>query len=155
MLREDLELHLSDAISLMSADRKLCGSPSCRQCLVYTALETSNILKRAMTCAIANTKSFLQVLRYFMIFCAVSSSKVTFTELGRKKPWGREMADDDNGTCALTKVWRIGYFTAWNIVNLPLKTQKGNDSDPFHLGNTYGGLPTNLVRVGAWNDNNG
>ena len=50
MLREDLELHLSDAISLMSADRKLCGSPSCRQCLVYTALETSNILKRAITC---------------------------------------------------------------------------------------------------------
>ena len=117
MLREDLELHLSDAISLMSADRKLCGSPSCRQCLVYTALATSNILKRAKTCAIANTKSFLQVLRYFMIFCAVSSSKVTFTELGRKEPWGREMADDDNGTCALTKVGRIWYFIAWNIVN--------------------------------------
>ena len=66
MLREDLELHLSDAISLMSADRKLCGSPSCRQCLVYTALETSNILKRAMTCAIANTKSFLQVLKILL-----------------------------------------------------------------------------------------
>ena len=66
MLREDLELHLSDAISLMSADRKLCGSPSCRQCLVYTALKTSNILKRAMTCAIANTKSFLQVLKILL-----------------------------------------------------------------------------------------
>ena len=23
--------------------------------------------------------------------------------------------------------------------------QHGNDSDPFHLGNTYGGIPTNLV----------
>ena len=28
--------------------------------------------------------------------------------------------------------------------------QKGNDSDPFHLGNTYGGLPTNLVIKNTW-----
>jgi len=38
------------------------------------------------------------------------------------------MPDIENGTCALTK--------------------KGNDSDPFHLGNTYGGLPTNLITNG-------
>ena len=50
----------------MSAVRKLGGSPSCRQCLVYTALETSNILKRAMTCAIANTRSFSQVLKILL-----------------------------------------------------------------------------------------
>ena len=33
--------------------------------------------------------------------------------------------DDDNTTCALHK--------------------KSNDSDPFHIGNTYGGIPTNLI----------
>jgi len=38
------------------------------------------------------------------------------------------MLDYENGTCALTK--------------------KGNESDPFHLGNTYGGLPTNLITNG-------
>ena len=56
---------------------------------------------------------------------------------------------DDNGTCALTKVRksnRVLLKTKFPSFFKSVFLQHGNDSDPFHLGNTYGGIPTNLVR---------